>query len=118
MKTLFVLITLAAFASGCGNESSQTAQSTNASTSSGNPVTAPVDYLGALGKAKQSAEKTVDVTSLNKAIQLFQAEHGRNPTDLNELVKNNYISQIPQAPYGTTLTYDPKVGQVKILKQQ
>ena len=31
----------------------------------GNPITAPVDYLGALGKAKQSAEKTIDVVQVN-----------------------------------------------------
>src|SRR6185436_1634969 len=57
-----------------------------ASSSSGNPLTAPVDYLGAVAKAQQSAVKTIDTVSLNNAIQLFQVQEGRFPTDLNELV--------------------------------
>ena len=72
---------------GCSPSSDKPAPpATNAPTSSGNPLTAPVDYLNAAAKAQQSAVKTVDVTSLNKALELFNVQEGRFPKDLNELV--------------------------------
>ena len=46
---------------GCGDSSSGSGQGTNSTASSGNPITAPVDYLGAVGNAKQHAVKTIDV---------------------------------------------------------
>src|SRR5436190_16409148 len=82
MKTsLVVSIIVALVLVGCGDNSSKPSQSgtnapvTNASAaSSGSVITAPVDYLGALAKAKQTAEKTVDTVSVDKAIQMFQEE--------------------------------------------
>ncbi len=61
--------------------------------------------------------KTVDTARLNEAVQLFHTEHGRNPADLNELVKEKYLPQIPPAPTGTKLTYDPQSGAVSVVKQ-
>jgi hypothetical protein len=116
---LFLLV-LAMWVGGCGNKSNAPANpATNASTSSssGNPLTAPVDYLGAVGKAQQNAIKTVDVASLNQAIQLFNVDHGRNPKDLNELVQEKFIPQLPAAPYGMKLDYDPTSGKVSVVKQ-
>jgi hypothetical protein len=101
---------------GCGEQSNPPAQTTNATTS-GSPLTAPVDYLAAVGKAKQSAVKTVDVASLNQAIQMFNVDNGRFPKDLNELVAEKYMPKIPAAPYGTKLEYDATVGKVKVVKQ-
>src|SRR5262245_27454071 len=101
---------------GCGDQSSKSGQSTNAA-SSGNPVTAPVDYLGAITKGEQSAVKTIDTSSISKAIQLFQVEKGRYPNDLNELVQEKFLPRIPETPYGTKLDYDPTTGQVKVVKQ-
>jgi hypothetical protein len=108
---------LAALAlSGCGEKSSSTgAAATNAS--SGNPLNAPADYLRGLNKAQQSAVKTVDTSSLNQAIQLFNVEKGRNPTDLNELVQQKFIPQIPAAPYGSKLVYDSVSGKVSVVKE-
>jgi hypothetical protein len=117
MKKLPLLfLAVSALASGCGDNSSNTAKSTNA-VSGGNPLTAPVDYLGAVSKAQQSAVKTVDVAAINHAVQLFQAEHGRNPKDLDELVQSKYLPKIPQAPYGSQIVYDPNTGQAKVVKQ-
>ena len=101
---------------GCGKSSDKPAQSTNSSTS-GNPLTAPVDYLGAIGKAQRSAVKTIDTAALNQTIQLFNAQEGRNPKDLNELVEKKYLGQIPDAPYGMKIVYDANSGQVKVVKQ-
>ena len=104
---------------GCGDKTDKpsSATATNASTSSGNPLTAPVDYLAAAGKAQQSAIKTVDTTSLNQAIQLFNVDQGRNPKDLNELVEKKYIPQVPPAPFGMKLVYDANTGKVTVAKQ-
>ncbi len=100
----------------CGDNKTTTATPTN-STSSSSPLNAPADYLGAMGKAQQSAVKTVDTTSLNKAIQLFNVDQGRNPKDLDELVQKKYIPKLPEAPNGMKLVYDANAGTVKVQKQ-
>lgn len=101
---------------GCGDNSSKSASGTNTATG-GSVVTAPVDYLNAAAKAQQNAVKTIDTTSLDKAIQLFNVEKGRNPKDLNELVSEKYIKEIPTPPYGTKIDYDANSGRVSVVKQ-
>ena len=116
-----VLAALAVGLAGCGQKSEPPSQptsptaTTNASTV-GNPVTAPVDYLGAVGKAKKVSEATIDTVSLNQAVQLFNAQEGRYPKDLNELVTEQYLPRIPDAPYGMKLSYDPVKGEVRVVK--
>lgn len=83
---------------------------------SGNPLTAPVDYLGAAGKAKTLAEKTVDLAMINQAIQMFVAEESRYPKSLEELVQQKLLTEVPKAPYGTKIEYDPATGKVRIVK--
>ena len=102
---------------GCGQSSDKPAQPTNGTAGGSSPLSAPADYVGALGKAQQTAVKTVDTTSLNQAIQMFNVENGRNPTDLNELVQKKFIPSIPAAPYGMKLEYDAAEGKVKVVKQ-
>ena len=102
---------------GCGRSTDKPAQPTNGATGGSSPLSAPADYVGALGKAKQLAVKTVDTTSLNTAIQMFSADNGRNPKDLNELVEKKFIPSIPAAPYGMKLEYDAAEGKVKVVKQ-
>lgn len=112
---LLLAIAVAVLVSGCGeNQSAPASSETN---NASNPLTAPVDYLGAVGKAQQQAIKTVDVASINSAIQLFHAEHGRFPADLNELVKEKFLPQVPAAPYGQKIIYDAASGQVRVVKQ-
>lgn len=114
-----LLFSLAALvlAAGCGEKSSSPEQKTNAAASGGSVVTAPVDYLNAVAKGQQDAVKTIDTTSITKAIELFQVDKGRNPKDLNELVQEKFLAKIPDTPYGTKLDYDPATGQVRIVKQ-
>jgi hypothetical protein len=117
MKTSFFFgIALAALLTGCGDKSG-TASGTNSSSSGGSLATAPVDYLNAAVKAEHSAVKTVDTTSLNQAIQLFNVDKGRNPTDLNELVQDKFIAKIPDVPFGNKLVYDANAGRVTVVKQ-
>ena len=116
MPVYVYLAAASLFLGGCGNNSSKTAQTTN-STSSGNPLTAPVDYLGALGNAQKLAVKTVDVASLNQAIQMFNVQEGRFPKDLHELLESKLIDKLPDAPYGMKLEYDANTGKVTVVKQ-
>ena len=102
---------------GCGEKSDKPGAATNTATSGSTPLTAPADYVGALGKAKQAAEKTVDTTTLNQAIQMFNVEKGRNPKDLNELVTEKFIPKLPAVPYGMKLDYDATSGKVKVVNQ-
>ena len=118
MKTPFFLsITASLLLVGCGGQSDKPAEATNATSSGTTPLSAPADYVGALGKAKQAAEKTVDTASLNQAVQMFNVEKGRFPKDLNELVTEKYISKLPPAPYGMKIEYDATSGRVKVVKQ-
>src|SRR4051812_7706564 len=83
--------------SGCGKKEAAKPDLNN--NSSGNPLTAPVDYLGAVNKAKKVAEKQIDTSSLKQSIQFFHANEDRFPTDLNELVTKHYLGALPKPPY-------------------
>jgi hypothetical protein len=120
MRAILLLVpVICLIASGCGKkELKPSSTPTNApSGASGNPLTAPVDYLGAVAKAKKSAARTVDMASLNQAIQLFHASEDRFPADLNELVQKQYIARLPTPSPGTRLIYDPRSGAVRVIRQ-
>ena len=127
MKTLFYLCSvLGLLLIGCGQKEKQQtpAPATNAPVAeapvapgSGNPITAPVDYLAAVAKAKQFAEKKIDVVQIEKAVTLFHEAEDRLPKDLNELVQKHYLGAIPKAPYGMEIVYDPSTGAVKVVKK-
>jgi hypothetical protein len=80
-----------------------------------NPLNAPSDYHGAMGKAQQKAYKTVDAASINQAIQVFEGAEGRHPKDLNELVSLHYMPTMPTPPQGMKFDYDPNTGIVKVV---
>lgn len=109
MKTCHGLgILLAAIlVGGCGKEPGPAPAQSNAGEG----------YVGALAKGQQTAVKTIDLTSLNQDIQLFNAQEGRNPTDLNELVTQHYIGQLPEPPAGTKFVYDAGQGKVSLASQ-
>ena len=114
---ILLLPAIGLFAAGCGQKSDKAAPGTNASSSGGNPLNAPADYLRGLGKAEQSAVKTVDTARIDQAISLFNVDKGRNPKDLNELVKEKFLTEIPPVPYGMKLQYDEQSGKVSVVKQ-
>ncbi|HWN95113.1 MAG TPA: hypothetical protein VNT99_08775 [Methylomirabilota bacterium] len=118
MKNLFPFLFAAAclcFSSGCQQEKKAAAPASDAS--SGNPLTAPVDYVGAIGKAQKSAQKTLSTVGLDQALRTFYTDEGRFPKDLNELVTKGTISQIPPAPHGMKYDYDSKAGTIKIVPE-
>jgi uncharacterized spore protein YtfJ len=73
-------------------------------------------YVKSLGEAKKVADKTIDVSYLNQAVQLFNVQEGRNPKNLQELVPS-YVAKIPDAPLGSKIVYDATTGTVKVVPQ-
>lgn len=115
MKLLLSVFVLAVLVTACGQKEEPASSSTQ---SSGNPVTAPVDYLGAVAKAKKSMEGKIDTLAVTQAIQQFAGEKGRYPSDLNELVTTGYLKALPKTPYGTKFQYDAVAGEVKVVPTQ
>ena len=121
MKTSwYMALALAVFMAGCGKkkEATPTAQETNTPTTSGNPLTAPVDYLGALNSAQKTAVRVVDSTQIQRAIDMFNAQEDRNPKDLNELVTKHYLPTMPAPPRGMKFVYDAQAGKINIVREQ
>ncbi len=90
----------------------------NSSAATGNsPVTAPLDYIAAQGKAKKFAEKTINMVELNAAIQKFQAMEDRYPRDFNELVSQHYLREAPVPPPGMRFVFNSQTGQVALVPE-
>jgi hypothetical protein len=118
IRQLVCVISLLIFSTACEKkETPPTPQKTPTPTASGNPVTAPLDYINAAGKAQRSAQKTVETASVNQAIQMFQVQEGRNPRDLDELVSSGLLSKMPKPPYGMKFSYDPKTAKFQVIPQ-
>ena len=118
MKWMLSAAMLGLLAAGCGDGSQQAKPAGTSDNSSGNPITAPVDYVGAVGKAKRTGEKVADIATLQKAIQAFHAEEDRYPKDLNELVTTKILPRLPEPPYGMKFQYNPATGQIKAVSAQ
>jgi hypothetical protein len=113
MKTCcgLMLVAAALVSGGCGKEQSSTPP---AAAPAATPAAPTGGYLGTLARGHQSAVKTIDVTSLNQEIELFNVQEGRNPKDLDELVTLHYLGALPNPPIGMKLVYDAAVGKVSI----
>lgn len=116
MKTIpFLLLAAGLLSAGCNKDESASTSKTNTS-SGGSPLTAPVDYVGTVVRAKQSASKTVMGAGFDRAITLFYTETGRFPKDLKELTPQ-YLPNIPPPPVGMKYDYDPKTGVAKVVPE-
>lgn len=118
MKTLWSTgLLAAALSAGCGGKSKETpAPATNAA--SGNPLTAPVDYVGAIGQAQKQAAKVVELVQVQQAIRQFQAAEDRYPKTLDELVQAGYLPALPRLPASMKFDYNPATGQVRAVPAQ
>jgi hypothetical protein len=85
--------------------------------STGNALTAPVDYLGAVEKAKRNSQYKIQLAPLQQAIQSFRAQEDRLPTDLNELVAEGVLDKIPPAPKGMKYLYSAETGKLELVPQ-
>jgi hypothetical protein len=118
MKTLIPFSIIATvLLAGCGENSSNSSATNNVSTNNlGNPIAAPVNYLGAVMQAQRYSEQQIDLAYVNQAIQQFNAGEGHYPTNLQEMIPN-YLGKMPQAPYGYKIVYDANTGTIKVVKQ-
>jgi hypothetical protein len=113
MKPILLAAVLSLALTGCGDSSSSPAKPS----SGANPVDAPADYLKGAANAQKSAVKTVDTTAVDRAIQAFEADEGRHPKSLEELVEKKYMTKLPQPPAQMKYEYDAGTGTVKIVSE-
>ena len=103
--SIFSSIVIATLLTGCG-ESSRPQTQVN-----------PADVTNnVLVNAKRTADKTIDVSFVNQAIQLFNVQEGRLPKTLAELTPK-YVAKLPDAPLGYKLSYDAKKGEVSVVRE-
>ena len=115
MKRFIFLLPVACLTFSACNKKEE--PSPKPATSAGNPITAPVDYLGTVAKGQQKAIKTLDGVSLDSAIRTFFEQESRYPKDLNELVTSGVLPKLPAPPAGMKFDYDPATGRAKVVKQ-
>ena len=116
MRAILITLLMAGFfISGCKDSSKSPPPTTNQA--SGNPLTAPVDYLGAVAQGHKKSVSTLDQVQINQAIQTFYATEGRYPKNLNELVGPEYLPRLPAPPVGMKYDYNAATGQFKIVPQ-
>ena len=102
----FVSIAAAVLVAGCDKSSNSQSQNVN-----------PADVTNnTLVNAKRTADKTIDVSYLNQALQLFNVQEGRYPKTLEELTPK-YVAKIPDAPLGYKISYDAKKGEVSVVRE-
>jgi len=95
-----------ALAAGCSAKSDSKDQAVN-----------PADVTNnVLVNAKRTADKTIDVSYLNQAAQLFNVQEGRYPKTLDELTPK-YVAKLPDVPLGYKLDYDASKGEVTVVRQ-
>ena len=99
-NSFFISIAAAALLAGCGGKSGSGPQATNSVNTATNGFGG---YVKGLGEAQRNADKTIDVSSITQAIQLFYVQEGRYPKDLQELVPN-YMPKFPTRPTATKLS--------------
>ena len=103
---LLVLTATAFLVAGCGPGSAPPTETVN-----------PADVTNnTLVNAKRMADKTIDVSFINQAIQLFNVQEGRLPKTLAELTPK-YVAKIPEAPLGYKLSYDAVKGEVSVVRE-
>ena len=55
----------------------------------------------------------IDLEQIQNAIWAFHAKYNRNPLNLEQLMAQGFLKQIPADPAGKPYDYDSRVGQVK-----
>lgn len=106
LAPLLASIALVFLLAGCGDTSSSSTEMTN-----------PADVTNnTLVNSKRTADKTIDVSFVNQAIQLFNVQEGRLPKTLDELTPK-YVAKIPDAPLGYKIDYDPQKGEASVVRE-
>ncbi len=117
MRATLILVSLIALTS-CGpstsTESKPAAKPSAASTNEGSLVTAPVDYVSSVIRAGEQAKGTVEIATIQKAIDAFQEAEGRLPASLDEVAQKSYLNPMPKPPVGKEFAYDAATGKVQL----
>ena len=114
MKTPHCVFILGLLGSACGD----VAKPDINENSSGNPVTAPVDYLGAVNKGRKKAIGEVGLMQVNSALNTFQASNSRPAKSLQELISEGYLGALPELPVGMKWQYNPQTSKASIVRAQ
>jgi hypothetical protein len=72
-------------------------------------------YVRGILGAGNKAQGTVAVTSIEKAVEMYRLQNGRNPPSLDALVSEGFLPQKPKAPPGKTFEYDAAAGTVRLV---
>jgi hypothetical protein len=113
-----LILLLALAGTGCGVKKEPSSdEEANGGSGMADAVSAPLDYLGAQGRALKSAERMVSVMELAPVIQQFQALEDRFPSSLEELVQTGYLRAIPEPPPGQRFFYDARNGQLHLIPE-
>ena len=114
MRATLALVVLVALA-GCEQAPLESKPSAKpASTNEGSVATAPVDYISSVIRAGEHAKGTVEIATIQKAIDAFQEAEGRLPASLDEVVQKSYLNPMPRPPVGKKFAYDAASGKVQL----
>jgi hypothetical protein len=102
----------------CGKQTPPGVPEPTNTAASGNPLTAPADYVGAISQAQKHSVKVVNLAQIKQAIRFFEAQEGRFPRDLDELVARQYLPALPALPAGVKYHYNPTTGEIKVVRAQ
>ena len=117
MKMPICLSLLAALTlTACGDKQGASGGTTN-SIANPKPQNALGDYGSALANGQNRAVKTVDLSSLNQAVAMFNVDQGRFPKTLDELVQKQYMTKLPAPPRGMKIVYDAAAGKVSVVNE-
>lgn len=110
---VLISISVAALLTGCGKNSTAGNAANDAST----VANAPMNYLKTATAAEKSSENKINVASLTEAINQFNVQEGRYPTNLDELAAKHYIGKVPQSPIGYKIVYNSTDGSIKVVRE-
>ena len=114
MKGIQCIFIFGLLCSGCGDGAKPDINDN----SSGNPATAPVDYLGAVNKGRNKAIIDAGLLQVNSAINQFKATSSQPPASLQELITEGLLAELPPVPNGMKWQYNPQTGEATVVPAQ
>ena len=114
MKTPYCIFILGLLGNACGDGGKLDINEN----SSGNPVTAPVDYLGAVNKGRNRAIINAGLLQVNSALNQFKATSSQPPASLQELITEGLLAELPAVPNGMKWNYNPQTGVASVVPVQ
>ena len=107
--TLFILI-IGLLSSACSNQSEPDINEN----SSGNPASAPVDYLGAVNKGRKKAIIDTGLMQVNSALNQYKATNLKPAGSLQALISEGLLAELPKLPTGMKWQYNPQTGEASV----